>query len=161
MQSTYFFICLMCGTGEAPGMRSPMPHFSYLAVRFDHTQNWIYTVSQPWFKCIVWQHSKDLAAVYAVGNMQFSPMTFLPRDPNVWNRCDSCLGRNMWFYCFKMFMAQNMSSVTSRKNLLMQKCFVKKWKRMTFLSKHFNSPLVICDTIFFADNSRVHSINLS
>jgi hypothetical protein len=40
-------------------------------------------------------------------------------------------------------------------------CFVEKWKRMTFLSKHFNSPLVICDTIFFADKNKANSIHLS
>jgi hypothetical protein len=40
----------------------------------------------------------------------------------------------------------------------MQNCFVKK----TFLSKHFNSSLVICDTIFFVDknNVRTHRIQL-
>jgi hypothetical protein len=40
-------------------------------------------------------------------------------------------------------------------------CFVEKRKRMTFLSKHFNSYLVICDTIFFADKNKVNSIHLS
>jgi hypothetical protein len=34
-------------------------------------------------------------------------------------------------------------------------------RRMEFLTKHFNSSLVICDTIFFADKNKVNSIHLS
>jgi hypothetical protein len=51
-------------------------------------------------------------------------------------------------------------AVTSRKEYAMQNCFVKKQKSTTFLSRHFNSSLMICYTIFFADN-KVNSIHLS
>jgi hypothetical protein len=44
----------LSGTLEAPVMQSPTSHFSPLAILFEHTQNWIYTVSPA---------SKDLAKV--------------------------------------------------------------------------------------------------
>jgi hypothetical protein len=37
----------------------------------------------------------------------------------------------------------------------MQNCFVENLKIMTFLSKHFNLSLVVCDTIFFADRTEL------
>jgi hypothetical protein len=83
----------LCAVLQAPEMQS---HITLLAPcnRFEHTQNWIYTVSQPRLK-FVWQHSKDLAEVYAVGNKKFAHVTFRQKDSNLRSRCESCLDRNI------------------------------------------------------------------
>jgi hypothetical protein len=41
------------------------------------------------------------------------------------------------------------------KDFAMQNCFVENLKGMIFLSKHFNSSLVICDTMFFDDKTEL------
>jgi hypothetical protein len=46
-------------------------------------------------------------------------------------------------------------AATSRKDFSMQNFFVKKRKIMAFLCKRFNSSLVICDAIFFADKNKL------
>jgi hypothetical protein len=42
----------LCGTFEALGMHSPTTLFSHRAIRFQRTQNWIFTVSQLRLKCL-------------------------------------------------------------------------------------------------------------
>jgi hypothetical protein len=53
------------------------------------------------------------------------------------------VGRNIWLNCLK-------SIWQTRKDFTMQNCFVVNLKRMTILSKHFNSSLVMRDTIFYS-----------
>jgi hypothetical protein len=56
------YISTSCGTLEEHGMHGPMSHFSHLAIQFERTQTWIYTVSQPQLMCLfdnivkIWQH---------------------------------------------------------------------------------------------------------
>jgi hypothetical protein len=52
-------------------------------------------------------------------------------------------------------MVQGNAKPESRKDFTVQNCFLEKWKRMAFLSKHFNSPFVICDTIFLAEKTNL------
>jgi hypothetical protein len=49
----------------------------------------------------------------------------------------------------------------SRYYFTMLNCFLEKRKRMAFLAKHFNSPLVICHATFFADKNKFNSVHLS
>jgi hypothetical protein len=51
--------------------------------------------------------------------------------------------------------------VTSRKDFTMQYCFVEKQKRIIFLFEHFNSSLVLGDTVFFTNKNKVNFSHLS
>jgi hypothetical protein len=185
MQYTNFFvICLIC-VQASPLLQltkpclcvvllkhpecSPTSHFSHLAIWFKSTQNWIYAVSQPRVKCLfgtiakIWQQCNSFKMLQ--GTRNFSLYNLLLRDSNLWRRCESCQDRNIWCYLFQMLYGtrncKNMSSVTSRKDFTMQHCFVRKRKSMIFLSKYFNSSLIICTTIFFADKNKVNLVHLS
>jgi hypothetical protein len=56
-----------------------------------------------------------------VGNKEFSLVL----------KCERCQLPVKWFYCFQIFYGtrdyENMSSVTSRKDFIMQNCSVKNW----------------------------------
>jgi hypothetical protein len=53
------------------------------------------------------------------------------------------------------FTVQNCcyEAVTSSEDFAVQNCIVENLKSMMFWSKHFNSSLVICDSIFFYDET--------
>lgn len=86
-------------------------------------------------------HSESLAAaVYGAlqisGEQGISSLYDLQcKDTYARRRCESCQEGNEWLYCFKMVHGArdctNMSSGTSNKDVILQKCCTKKW--MPFL----------------------------
>jgi hypothetical protein len=105
-----------------------------------------------------------LAAVYAVGNKEFSPVIFRQRPwiseegANVaWIEMHGFIASKcLWHKGLRKYVKCH-----NQEDFIMQNCSVKKFKSMTFLPKHFNSSLIVCDTVIFADKNKVNSFHLS
>jgi hypothetical protein len=111
-------------------------------------------------KVLLWQRCKDFASVYAVGKKKILHQTCY-KSSNVSSRCDSCVGQNIKLNASTVFTVKGLHSrqIFSAETLIWSG---DKHHRLCnaellcgeseeFLSKHFNSSLVICETIFFTD----------
>jgi hypothetical protein len=147
---SYFCTVLL----NRPRMHSPTSHFSHfvwmglLFPRASSRRNTVDDKSRRSTSGSSGAKAKQLSAARVrlrkeEGNKEFSflncstlpCMTFSKKNSNIWRLYKTWKQRNEWFYCFQMFYGiidcENMSRITSRKDIIMQDCSVKK--RMSFL----------------------------
>jgi hypothetical protein len=78
----------------------------------------------------VWDHSKDLAAAYAVGNKKFPLVIF--RQKTRMSEADVTVA---WIEIYVFIASKCLwyKGLQSRKDFTVQNCFVKKWKNIGIL----------------------------